>query len=592
MPEMQRTHTCGQLREADIEKTATLCGWVARRRDHGGVIFVDLRDRYGITQVVFRPESPESYALAEQLRPEWVLRATGTVRGRSTETKNPQMPTGEIELHADEAQALSRAKTPPFELETDKETREDLRLEYRFLDLRRAEMQHKLALRARITQAFRWAAIQRDFLEVETPILIKGTPEGSREYLVPSRLHAGKMYVLPQSPQQLKQLLMVAGCDRYVQIARCFRDEDLRGDRQPEFTQLDMEMSFVDAEDVMATVEAMFIEVTRDCAPKKRFPEKFPRLTYHQAMETYGTDKPDLRFGLEFVNLTAAAATEGEERMESGFRVFDGAEHLFVLKVAATVLEMSRGDIDELTQLAQQHGAPGLAWLRIGQQSGPVANNTTDAFREYLVQKTDAKDGDVLLFGAGAELEKAAVPLGEVRSEIGRRAKLGDPNEFAFAWITDFPMFEKGENGDLAAVHHPFTRPLKSDEEILKTDPLAARAQAYDLVMNGYELGGGSIRIHEPALQQQIFDLLGLSTEDINSRFGHLLRAFEYGAPPHGGFAVGLDRVIMLFANAPNIREVIAFPKNSTAADAMLGSPSAMPPSALAEVHIQAIEQG
>lgn len=584
---MLRSHTCGQLRTEDDGTQATICGWVHRRRDHGGLIFIDLRDRYGFTQVVFEPENAEQFALAETVRPEWVLKVEGTVRKRREDAVRDDNPTGGIEVVVTNATVLNEAKTPPFEIDQEKEVGEDVRLQYRFLDLRRERMQKNLKMRHDVVQIIRQYFHKNDFLEIETPILIKGTPEGSREYLVPSRLYHGNFYVLPQSPQQLKQLLMVSGVDRYFQVPRCFRDEDQRGDRQPEFTQFEIEMSFVEQEDVIQVMEQCFVELTQKIRPDKKMQETpFPRMTYKDAMELYGSDKPDLRFDLKFIDVSDISA-------DCGFQVFSGTVQQGGVVKAMNVPgggSMSRKDIDDLTDLAQRHGAKGLAWVRVGEDAGPVVKNAGEQFLKALNEKTGAKEGDIIFFAAG-QYPHALEPLGEVRKAAAKMLGLIDESVWSYLWIVDFPMFEQSkETGELGAMHHPFTRPHPEDVELLSTNPLAARAVAYDLVLNGNEIGGGSMRIHERDLQKKIFDILKISGDDAERRFGHMLQAFEYGAPPHGGIAMGLDRVCMLFADEPNIREVIAFPKDQKAKDLMLGAPSPMPESQLEELGIAITE--
>lgn len=587
---MLRTHHCNQLRIENENEKVELCGWVFHRRDHGGVIFVDLRDHYGITQVVFDPEmAKEAHKIAENVRSEWVLKVTGTVRKRGEGLTNKNLDTGELEIIAEKLEILNKSKTPPFEIdEHTKKIREDLRLEYRYLDLRKDKLQKNLRLRHKMAKTIRDYFDKKSFLEIETPIMVKGTPEGSREYLVPSRLHAGDFYVLPQSPQQLKQLLMVSGVDKYFQIARCFRDEDLRGDRQPEFTQFEIEMSFVEQEDIINEIEDCFHMLNEKCASQKEVKKflvdgRFKRFTWQEAMELYGSDKPDIRFDLKFENISDIASV-------SGFKIFDQAKNLFALRVPKTDGEFSRKDIDGLTKLAQQNGAGGLAWLRVGEESGPVAKNSSKEFLAELIKRTSAQDGDIIFFGAG-EFESAVIPLGAVRSAIGDKLGLKNINDFAYCWVVDFPMFEAKEDGSVQAAHHPFTLPKKEDLPLLETDKMKVRAYAYDIVLNGVELGGGSIRIHDPEMQRKMFALLGMSEEETQRKFGHLLKAFQYGCPPHGGCAMGLDRVVMLFADEENIREVIAFPKNQSAQDLMLGAPSPMPEKELAEQNIQVLDE-
>lgn len=585
---MLRTHTAGCLRPSHIDQEVTLVGWVNNRRDHGGIIFVDLRDSYGITQIVFDPSDEASaHTAANALRSEWVIQITGKVRARGEGLENPKLETGNIEVIASKLQVLNSAKTPPFELDLEKDVREDLRLEYRYLDLRRPRLQKNLKLRHDMMRSIREYFDNQSFLEIETPIMVKGTPEGSREYLVPSRLHRGEFYVLPQSPQQLKQLLMCGGVDRYFQIARCFRDEDLRGDRQPEFTQFEIEMSFVEQEDIIQMIEGCFHHLNQECATNKEWKKflqngKFKRMTWQEAMETYGSDKPDIRFEMKFTDLT-------DIKSDSGFGVFEKCEHLFCMRVPEGS-KLSRKDIDELTKLAQTHGAGGLAWVRVGEDSGPVMKNSNPEFVETLIKKTESQDGDLIFFGAGSFLQ-ATEPLGQVRLAIGDKFNLRNQNEFAYLWVTDFPMFEKKEDGTIQAAHHPFTMPHKDDLSRLESDPMSVRSYAYDIVLNGVELGGGSVRIHDQELQHKIFETFGMEEDEIQMKFGHILKAFQYGCPPHGGCAMGLDRVVMLFADEPNIREVIAFPKNQSAQDLMLGAPSMMPEKELTEQNIAVIPE-
>ncbi|MCF7845686.1 MAG: aspartate--tRNA ligase [Candidatus Peribacteraceae bacterium] len=581
-----RSHACDELSEKNIDKEVQLVGWVDRRRDHGGLIFIDLRDRFGITQIVTDPElSGNAHKIFETVRPEWVLQIIGKVRARPAGQENSKMATGKIEILVSEVKVLNEAETPPFEIADENDENEEVRLKFRYLDLRRKRLQSNIVLRHKLLQATRKFFYDQDFVEIETPILIKGTPEGAREYIVPSRVHAGKFYVLPQSPQQLKQLSMVAGFDRYMQIARCFRDEDQRGDRQPEFTQMDLEMSFVDSEDVMNVNEAALIAITKECRPdaKLKF-EKFPRLTFDDAMNRYGSDKPDLRYELEFNDIS-------EECKGCGFGIFanvvESGGVIKILRVPSGA-KFSRKDIEELTEAAKIYGAKGLAWIKISEkfEGVPVEKLGADLTKK-IVDKCGGEKDDILLFAAD-EWETACNSLGAVRIAVAEKLKLleGKENEFAFAWITDFPMFAKdGETGELASIHHPFTRPKNPAD--LDSDPLKARAEAYDVILNGYEIGGGSVRIHERDLQKKIFDILKISDEDAERRFGHILKAFSFGAPPHGGIAWGLDRIAMLFAGEPNIREVIAFPKTNKAEDLMLGAPDIIPAEQLKEANIR-----
>jgi aspartyl-tRNA synthetase len=584
---MLRTHTCNDLTLADDGKEITLAGWVHRRRDHGELIFVDLRDRYGLTQIVADPaENREAHAIFEQLRPEWVVQVTGRVRRRPEGQANAKMNTGEIELLVTAAKVLSESITPPFEIDTEHGENEEVRMQYRYLDLRRERMQRNLILRHQVLQATRQFFYKRDFIEIETPILIKGTPEGAREYLVPSRVHTGKFYVLPQSPQQLKQLSMVAGFDRYMQIARCFRDEDQRGDRQPEFTQMDLEMSFVTSEDIMQLSEEAMLHIMQTVRPDAKIAaEPFPRITYADAMNTYGSDKPDLRYELAFTDVSELCAG-------SGFGVFAGAvERGGVVKCLRVPdgEKLARREIDELTEIAKVYGAKGLAWIRVtadGYEGVPVDKLGTELTGQ-IAAAAGASAGDLLLFAADS-WSTACTALGEVRRGTAERLGLlaGKENVFHFCWVTEFPMFESdAATGEVAAMHHPFTRPLNTAD--LDTEPLTARAEAYDIVLNGYEIGGGSVRIHEKELQAKIFDLLKISKADAERRFGHLLTAFSYGVPPHGGIAWGIDRLVMLLAGEPNIREVIAYPKTNRAEDLMLGAPDLVPEKHLTELGLE-----
>ena len=586
---MHRTHTCGELSATNKGETITLSGWVHRRRDHGGLIFIDLRDRYGLTQIVFDPENnADSHKIAESVRPEYVLKVTGEVRNRIEGQENKNMKTGEIEIYINEIEVSNEAKTPPFEIDQEKTVNEELRLKYRYLDLRHERMQKNMILRHKIIKNIRDFMDEADFLEIETPILIKGTPEGSREYLVPSRLYAGKFFVLPQSPQQLKQMLMISGFDKYFQIARCFRDEDQRGDRQPEFTQLDVEMSFVEEKDVMKINEGLLIDLTKKFVPEKKIQsEPFPVMTWKEAMNNYGSDKPDIRFEMKMVDIS-------EIVKNSGFGVFSNTIKeggvVKALKVEGAS-NWPRSEMDKMEELAKIHGARGLAYFvyREGEIKSPITKFLSEEEVKQITEATNAQTGDVVFFGAG-DLLNACEPLGQVRLACGDKLNLRNPDVFAYCWVNEFPMFEKNkETGEISAVHHPFTRPMDEDHHLLDIEPEKVRSIAYDIVLNGNEIGGGSIRIHEQKLQEKIFGLLNISPEDAEIRFGHMLEAFSYGAPPHGGIAWGLDRLVMLFANEPNIREVMAFPKDQKAKDLTLGAPSIMPEKDIAEANIKII---
>ncbi len=590
---MLKTHLCGELRPSHIGQTVTLAGWVHRRRDHGGLIFLDLRDRWGIVQVVCDAAlSAEAHAAASEVRSEYVLQVTGQVRARPAGLANPALPTGEVEVAVSELRVLNPARTPPFYISDDQPVDEALRLRYRYLDLRRPRLQRNLILRDRIVTLIRRYLHDRGFIEVETPILIKSTPEGARDYIVPSRVHPGRFYALPQSPQQLKQLMMVGGLERYFQIARCFRDEDLRADRQPEFTQLDLEMAFVDREDILELIEGLFIELVETLEPEtgKRLKFKpFPRLTYADAMARYGSDKPDLRFGLELVDLSDLVAS-------SQFRVFAAtvAEGGQVKGIRAPGCgDYSRSQIDELNAFAQGQGAKGLVWIvRTGEGvRSSAAKFLTAAGMEAIVARLGLEVGDLGLIVADRPTTTAQA-LGQLRLELGRRLKLMDPNELAFAWILDFPLYEwDAEEQRWSAMHHPFTSALDEDWKYLQPgpdyDPGKAKAKAYDIVCNGWETGGGSIRIHRRDQQALMFDVLGISPEEAQAQFGHMLEAFEYGAPPHGGIAPGIDRLTAILAGESNIREVIAFPKTAQATDLMTNAPSPVSERQLRELHIR-----
>ncbi len=584
---MLKTHTCGELRVEDVGTEVTLAGWVNRRRDMGGVIFIDLRDRDGKTQVVIDAgNSQEAFETAESVRPEYVLQVRGVVQKRPEGQENPDLDTGDIEVHAQEVNVLNPARTPPFVIDREEPVDEYLRLKYRYLDLRRQRMQRNLTIRHKAIKFIRDFLSERDFIEVETPILFKSTPEGARDYLVPSRVHPGRFYALPQSPQQLKQLLMVAGIERYFQIARCFRDEDQRADRQPEFTQLDLEISFVERDDILDLMEEMMVGMVETASEIPLKWTEFPRLTYKEAMERFGSDRPDLRFGMELVDISDIVAN-------SAFRVF--AENVAAGRpVKALRVEgagdYSRSQIDELEAIAREHGAKGLAWLAIDPETEEIRGFITKFFNvEQLIEITDrmeAQPGDLILISSD-EARIVHQVLGALREEMGRRLGYKDTKELAFCWVIDFPLFEEElEDGHYAPSHHMFTAPKHEHIPLLDSDPHAVLSQQYDLVCNGFEVAGGSIRIHERPLQRKIMELIGLDIAEAEERFGHLLEAFEYGAPPHGGIAPGIDRLVALMAGEPNIREVMAFPKTQQAVDLMAGAPSEVAPEQLQELHI------
>ncbi len=583
-----RSHYCGQLSTALLDQEITLCGWVNRRRDHGGVIFIDLRDREGLAQIVFDPDRPESFAIADAVRNEYVLKITGKVRHRPEGTINPDLPTGEVEMLAYEIEILNSAKTPPFQLD-DENVQDDVKLRYRYVDLRRDEMQRNMKLRAVITKAMRSFLDDNGFLEIETPMLTRATPEGARDYLVPSRTHPGEFFALPQSPQLFKQLLMMSGMDRYYQIVRCFRDEDLRADRQPEFTQLDIETSFMDEEAIMAIMEEMMTSLFKD-ALNIDLPEPFPRITYEEAMHRFGTDHPDLRNPLELVDISDVMA--GVE-----FKVFSDPAKMENGRVAALRLpagsELSRKDIDGYTDFVANYGAKGLAYIKVndvaagteGLQS-PILKFLPDDVVSTIMERTQAADGDLIFFGA----DKTRIvndALGALRNKLAQDRDLFE-SEWQPVWVVDFPMFEYNEEEKRwDALHHPFTAPCIAEASELEADPGKALSRAYDLVLNGVELGGGSIRIHRPEMQRTVLKLLGIDKQEAEDKFGFLINALDYGCPPHGGIAFGLDRLIMLMTGASSIRDVIAFPKTQTASCLLTEAPTPASPEQLRELGIK-----
>jgi aspartyl-tRNA synthetase len=583
----KRTHTCGELRSEDIGKIVTLTGWVDVRRDLGGVVFIDLRDRYGKTQVVFAPQrGQEAYEIAQGLRSEYVIAVTGKVELRPEGTANPELPTGEIDVSGADLAILNKAETPPFPIEDEIEVNEDLRLKYRYLDLRRPSVQKNLLSRHRAYQITRSYYDKNGFIEVETPILMKSTPEGARDYLVPSRIHRGKFYALPQSPQTYKQILMVAGFDRYFQIVKCFRDEDFRADRQAEFTQIDVEMTFADEEDVLSTTEGLIAELWRGLLGVE-VSRPFRRMTYREAMERYGADKPDTRFGLEISDCSSIVAS-------SGFRVFSEAVKKGGVVAGFPVQGLSnytRNQLDGLTDYAKSLGAGGLIYLK---NHGDKIESSVDKFvtpeeTRALAEKLGAKAGDLGLLISGP-WQKALTILGSLRLEMADRLKLIPEGRWDFLWVTDFPLLEFSEEEKrFVAVHHPFTSPKPEDIPLLDTDPAKARARAYDLVLNGTEIAGGSIRIHDAALQNRMFGLMGIGAEEARQKFGFLLDAFKYGAPPHGGIAYGFDRIVMLITGQKSIRDVIAFPKTSSAMSLMDDAPSEVDARQLKDLHIKIV---
>ncbi|EOB3491457.1 aspartate--tRNA ligase [Enterococcus hirae] len=580
----QRTTYCGLISAKELDQTVTLKGWVQKRRDLGGVIFIDLRDREGIVQIVFNPEvNKEAWEIADKCRSEYVIEITGVVRKREELAINPKMVTGEYEVFANEIVILNKAKTPPFLIEDDQTVGDEIRMKYRYLDLRRPKMTKNIKMRNETTKAIRHYLDNNDFMDIETPYLGKSTPEGARDYLVPSRVYPGHFYALPQSPQLFKQLLMNAGFDRYYQIVRCFRDEDLRGDRQPEFTQVDIETTFLTAEEIQDYTEGLIAKVMKDVRGiDVTLP--FSRMTYDEAMNRYGSDKPDTRFEMELIDLS-------EIVKDVDFKVFQMALEkggvVKVLNAKNASSNYSRKDLDNLGQYASQFGAKGLAWLKVEEDGlkGPIAKFMGDA-TEAIVQATNAEVGDILLFGADTK-EIVAATLGAIRTRLGKELGLIDESKFNFLWITEWPQFEySAEEGRYVSAHHPFTMPKEEDLERLSTDPASVYAEAYDIVLNGYELGGGSIRIHTREIQEKVLETLGFTKEQMEEQFGFLLTALDYGFPPHGGIALGLDRFVMLLAGEENIREVIAFPKNGRAADVMSDAPSTVSDAQLFDLNI------
>lgn len=580
-----RTHYCGEVKKTEVGQEVEVCGWVHRRRDHGGVIFLDVRDRSGIVQVVYDPDTEDSFATADRVRNEFVLKAKGLVRDRPDGTVNPEMATGEVEILGSQLEILNGALTPPFQLDEYSEAGEDVRLKYRYMDLRRPEMQEKLKVRAQITSAIRSVLEEENFLEVETPTLSKSTPEGARDYLVPSRTYPGQFFALPQSPQIYKQLLMMSGLDRYYQVARCYRDEDLRADRQPEFTQIDIEASFITAHDVMALTETMLKKVFQRVLKVEL--EDFPVLSWEEAMRDYGSDRPDLRNPLKLKDVA-------DLMREVDFKVFSGPANDQDSRVVALLApgggKLSRKVIDDYTKFVGVYGAKGLAYIKVNKKSdgieglqSPILKFIPEKTVELLLERVGASDGDIVFFGAD-KTKTVNDAMGALRQKLAEDLEIIDLG-FAPCWVVDFPMFSSSREG-LAAEHHPFTRPTSSVEDLL-ADPISAKAEAYDVILNGYELGGGSLRIHDQEIQQAVFKLLGMDENEVQSKFGFLLDALKFGCPPHGGIALGLDRIVMLMTDSPSIRDVIAFPKTQSASCLMMAAPGEVDEKQLKELSIR-----
>lgn len=582
--QLKRSHHCNQLKKEDIGKEAILMGWVATRRDHGGLIFVDLRDRSGITQIVLNPDvDQKAHELGKHLRSEYCMAIRGKVRARPDGMANPKLATGDIEVLVEEFEVLNRSKTPPFEIADNIDTNEDVRLKYRYLDLRRKPLMMNLILRSQVSQIVRQYLTEQGFLEIETPFLTKSTPEGARDYLVPSRVHQGQFYALPQSPQLFKQLLMVAGFEKYFQIVRCFRDEDLRADRQPEFTQIDAEMSFVGQEDVLTVMEGLVVRLWKEVKGVK-LATPFLRLPYDECMEKYGLDAPDLRFGLELKVVTEIFKNTGLKVFAS---IIGEGGIIQALKVPGKA-DLTRKEIDDFTKFVGIYGAKGLAYIKIleNEWQSPITKFLTAEEKQALQQQLDLQVGDIVFFGAGSK-KIVHDSMGHLRKKLGVRLGLAKPGDYKFAWVVDFPLFQwDAEEKRYQAIHHPFTAPKPEHLELLDRDPAAIKSNAYDLVLNGSEIGGGSIRIHDPEIQSRVFSTLKISKEEATEKFGFLLEALQYGAPPHGGIAFGLDRLIMLLTNSESLRDVIAFPKTQKATDPMTEAPSNVDPKQLLELGI------